>query len=164
MNTYSELNPYTTSYDLIEVLGSSDISFKNAFDDGLCKKEIQDVNFIHVSSILPPRRSLRSFRDHLVPGHGYLCACSEIYFFSGEKIPSVGIGVGIPKNNKKTGIIIEIQQDNLTEEILKRSLDEMIANRNEKSLDYTFVYHIIPATTPTDKKRYQYRGCLLVLF
>ncbi len=84
----------------------------NAFDSALLNAGVGNFNLVRVSSIVPPNSkiiNLNTDSEDVLPAVGSIIPTVYSYLISnrpGEKI-SVVLGIALPKNEKKNGLIFE---------------------------------------------------------
>lgn len=100
----------------------------NAFDDALIDAHISQFNLIETSSIIPPNATVESLNiDYIASGEGALLPTvyEDVYISAEEKSISAGVGVGIPNNKNKSGVIFTKAQEKPKSET-KKKIREMI--------------------------------------
>lgn len=118
----------------------------NAFDDALLKSGVGNYNLLKVSSILPCHCHQRDHID-LPEGSTINTAYASITSKETGKIISAGIGIAIPCNESKVGVIMESSGEvckTETERKLKKMLVESMKLRNV--LDYKIILHSVECT------------------
>lgn len=120
----------TNCYTMVAGVGKGSTEL-NAFDNALYHAGVGNYNLIKVSSILPPE-SKEETKVDVVPGAILPIAYGSIGTKESGKRIVAAVGVGIPKDVEKIGVIMEYSgfgEEKQAEIIVQKMVQEAMTNR-----------------------------------
>lgn len=122
-------------------VGSTEIV---AFDAALRDAAIADFNLIRVTSIVPPNAPVYRLRRGIVPIDGNGLMLPTVYSMSTRSEPgivSAAVGVGVPEDETRSGVIFPSEGKDIDSETCVKSLKGMIEEAMQQ-LRRTDNFHI----------------------
>lgn len=135
-----------------------------SFDRALLDAGVGNYNLVRLSSILPAKcvwTDAADIEELLTPGSLLPTAYSTI---SSHKVGDVlvsTIGVGLPVDDSKVGVIMEYSAKNVTEEDALETLDEMIREAFEvRGWELKCIFHTSVSMPVTDESEHTTFACI----